>query len=80
MTLDINLYDILHREIGLKSAKVAGFSLLGIKEMKVELSEGETLPERREDFKADNRSFPISKKKSSKTQQASHLDLEFYPF
>ena len=45
ITFEINLYNILHRNIGLKSTKVKGLSFLGIKVRKVEFREGGIQPE-----------------------------------
>ena len=44
ITLAINLYRRLHKEMGRKSAKVRGLSSLGISVRKVELREGGIRP------------------------------------
>ena len=64
--LEICLYTKLQREIGLKSAKVRGFSFLGIRAMKVEFREGKTLPFNLEHSIASRRSFSRMSKKSRK--------------
>ena len=65
MTLEISLYNRLHKEIGLKSAKVEALSFLGIKARKVEFSEGGIKLKTLADSTVDNKSF-LSKSKKCK--------------
>ena len=63
ITFEINLYNKLHSDIGLKSAKVKGLSFLGINERKVEFREGGIYPETLERATTDSNSSPNKSKK-----------------
>ena len=63
MTLEINLYSRLHKEMGLKSAKEDGLYFLGIRARKVEFREGGIKPETLADSTSNNQSFPSKSKK-----------------
>ena len=60
ITLEISLYRRLHKEMGLKSAKVCGLSLLGIRSMKVVLREVGIKPKILVLSTAERSSFPNS--------------------
>ena len=64
--LEISLYTKLQRDMGLKSAKVRGFSFFGMRATKVEFKEGKTLPFSVEDSTTCRRSFPRMSKKAKK--------------
>ena len=63
ITFKINLYNKLHKDIGLNSAKVKGLSFLGIKARKVDFREGGIHPETLVQSTADNNSSPNKYKK-----------------
>ena len=63
MTLEINLYRRLHKEIGRNSAKVCGLSLFGIRAMKVEFRDKGIMPEIQVESTADKSSLASRSKK-----------------
>ena len=63
ITLEINLYSRLHKEMGLKSAKEEGLSFLGISARKVEFRERGIKPDNLGESTTDNNSCPRRSKK-----------------
>ena len=58
ITFDIKLYNRLHRQIGLKYAKVMGLSFFEIKARKVKFRDGGIQPETLAQSTADSNSSP----------------------
>ena len=77
--LDISLYTKLQRDMGLKSAKVRGFSFFGMRAMKVEFKEGKHLPFNLENSTAFRRSFPRMSKKAKKNSTGHPSIPGIYP-
>ena len=66
ITFEMSLYRRLHKEMGLKSAKVCGLSFLGIRAIKVAFREERMIPVTLVESTADRSSLPSRSKKYKK--------------